>query len=56
MATEMKFESWSKLNPQNWTLWEFHDFSVSQILREISFGESRISRKQISAFKKSENS
>ena len=43
MATVMKFEFYSKINLQSSTLWKFHDFSVSQILREINFGGSRSS-------------
>ena len=26
------------------TVWKFHDFSVTQILREINFGESKSSK------------
>ena len=25
----------------NFTVWKFHDFSITQILREINFGDSR---------------
>ena len=36
------------LEPENWlkvyTVWKFQDFSVTQILREINFGESRSSK------------
>ena len=32
------------------TVWKFHDFSVTQILREIHFGESRSSKITVLAF------
>ena len=29
------------------TLWKFHDFSITQILREINFGDSRSAKSAI---------
>ena len=31
------------------TMWEFHDFSITQILHEINFGDSRSARSAISS-------
>ena len=30
------------------TVWKFHDFSITQILREINFGDSRSAKSAIS--------
>ena len=30
-----------KREVSNFTVWKFHDFSITQILREINFGDSR---------------
>ena len=30
---------WPKVS-QRFTVWKFHDFSITQILREINFGDS----------------
>ena len=34
---------------QSWqhTVWKFHDFSITQILREINFGDSRSAKSAI---------
>ena len=32
------------------TVWKFHDFPISEMLREINFGESRSSKSAIFAF------
>ena len=29
------------------TVWKFHDFSITQILREINFGDSRSAKSAI---------
>ena len=31
----------------NFTVWKFHDFSISQFLREIKVGDSRIAKSAI---------
>ena len=32
------------------TVWKFHDFSITQILREINFGDSRSAKSAILAY------
>ena len=34
--------------------WKFHDFSITQILREINFRDSRIANSAINTFRGSE--
>ena len=33
--------------PYHYTVWKFHDFSISQILREIKLGDSRSAKPAI---------
>ena len=39
----------------SFTVWKFHDFSVTQILREINFGESRSSENAVFAIHWAQN-
>ena len=34
----------------DFTVWKFHNFFITQILREIKIGESRVSNSAISAY------
>ena len=37
--TNMGLPNKSSRGPIAYTMWKFHDFSITQILREINFGE-----------------
>ena len=37
----------SNANANQSTMWKFHDFSITQILREINFGDSRSAKSAI---------
>ena len=43
------YNPFSKCGPTNWkyTVWKFHDFSITQIFREINFWDSRSAKSAI---------
>ena len=43
----IKFPLQLSAPPPHPTVWKFHDFSITQILREINFGDSRIAQSAI---------